>query len=167
MITGDHRIIGSAICDHMETRICDRLRSIAIVRSQKIEASYISCDRLSPQQSYRNTTAIQPSRLRSKLNPIILVIDPIIQRSITTAPCLLLRTFLTNDAELTEINSVWIWKRCSAKLDWPNLHIAHRPNLRMTPSPPIDPRSSISDCLAAKPGPRPPCCFIFAYAYVL
>ena len=53
-----------------------------------------------------------------------------------------------------------------AKLDWLNLHTARRPNLKLTPSPPIDPSSSISDCPAEKATPRPPCCFIFAYAYV-
>ena len=54
-----------------------------------------------------------------------------------------------------------------AKLDWLNLHIAHKPYLRLTLSPPTDPSSSISDSPAATAAPRPPCCFIFAYAYVL
>ena len=31
-----------------------------------------------------------------------------------------------------------------AKLDWPSLHIARMPNLRLIPSPPIDPSSTIS-----------------------
>ena len=54
-----------------------------------------------------------------------------------------------------------------AKLDWLNLHIALRLNLSLTPSPPIDPSSSISDGPAEKAAPRSPCCFIFAYACVL
>ncbi len=34
MIADDRRIVGSAICNHMETRICDRLPSSAIDRTR-------------------------------------------------------------------------------------------------------------------------------------
>ena len=67
MIIDHRRILGSAICDHMETRICDRLRSPGII--------------VIHMETQLRSIAIETY-------PIILTVDPIIQHSIATAPCL-------------------------------------------------------------------------------
>ncbi len=84
MIADDRRIVGSAICDHMETRFCDRLRSSAIdrTRSQTIAENRTKFYSLRSSAIVAIIRKHNCDRLRSiaiEIYSIILIIDLIIQ----------------------------------------------------------------------------------------
>jgi len=79
----DRRIVGSAIYDHMETRIRDSLRSIGTAKNRTMFYSLRS-----PMIAYDHCDHIE-TQLRSTAidtYPIVFIIDPTIQHSIATTP---------------------------------------------------------------------------------